>query len=210
MTRGPRGPDLDCAVTEVGPRQGGAGVGHDDSIVLTELCDSEVEDSHDVAAARVGDQPDVVRLEVSMHDTQTVRRVERKGDLFDELDDDIETECRRSLEQGAQGGTLEILHDEIGDFLVANRSNAEVGHVDDVRVPKAPRRSGLAAEALDRARVGHQLRQDRLDRDRAPRSEMLGLVDGAHPTPADQRIDPVLAVKYLAEKRLHLDFRCRK
>jgi hypothetical protein len=53
-----------------------------------ELREAEVEDPDGVAAPRIGDEPDVVWLQVPVDDPVPVGLVEGERDLFDDVDDD--------------------------------------------------------------------------------------------------------------------------
>ena len=48
-------------------------------------------------------------------------------------------------------------------------------------MPDGGGRLGLAQEALHRRRVGRRCRMEQLERDKAPKDVVLGLVDRSHP-----------------------------
>src|SRR5689334_10069963 len=55
-------------------------------VLLFELCDSEVEDLHGVAAALIGFEPDVVRFEVTVDDALLMRLLHSRTNLFKNIE----------------------------------------------------------------------------------------------------------------------------
>src|SRR5262249_14345300 len=73
----------------------------------------------------------------------------------------------------------------------ATLRGSEVKNVDDAGMSDLGGRPGLAAEAREHVGLARVLRAQNLERDRAPELDVLGCVDGAHPTVPDTSVDLV-------------------
>jgi hypothetical protein len=114
---------------------------------LQQLGDAEVEQLYPVSPAPV-DHEDVVRLDVAVHHAGGVRRLQRLADLGDDLHGTVQMEGPLA-EEGAQGPTLEQLHDAEGPLQsLCSSLLTHVQHPDDVRVAHAAHCSGFAKEAV--------------------------------------------------------------
>ena len=83
---------------------------------------------------------------------------------------------------------VEVLHHEVGAAVLGR---AEVGDVDDVRVPDARRGARLAPEPLDQVLLARVGRVQDLDRDALADLDVLAGVDGPHAALADLAQDAV-------------------
>ena len=90
-------------------------------------------------------------------------------------------------EQLLQVGAVDEAHREVE--LAVDLAGVVDG--DDVRVLERGRQPGLAQEALTERAIGGEVRGEQLQRDVAVEREIARAVDDAHPTTADDRLDPV-------------------
>ena len=139
-----------------------------------------------LATAGLRDQ-DVGRLDVAVDEILLVRRVERLGDLGEELDRSLGGERTVLGNELREVVALDVAHGEEEDTAIFARlvDGDDVGMVERGRDPR------LAQEALAEALVLGELGGDHLERDLAPETLLLGAVDRTHPSAADERFDPV-------------------
>ena len=125
-----------------------------------------------------------------MDDPHVVRGLERECDLVRDVQRPVQLDRAILLDQILEALALKILHDEV-DRSVGH--DAEVRDVDDVRVVDRGRRARLAEEAVDRLLIPGELRVQDLHRDGLLDVDVLAAVDGAHPTAAEDLVEPVVA-----------------
>jgi hypothetical protein len=161
----------------------GAGVG--------QLGDAEVEELGAPAGGPlgIGDQHDVVGLEVAMDDAAVVGGRQRARDLPRQLDQ-LGLAHERPRQALAQGLTGDELHDDEG---LAVGQVAEVVDLDDVGVAQGRGDAGLVEEPGHHVAGVGELRQQHLDRRRSAEQRVLGAVHGAHTTLAELAGDAVVA-----------------
>ena len=93
------------------------------------------------------------------------------------------------VEHAVEPLALDELHDVIGRLALL--ADAEDWH--DVGVVELRRGPGLALESPAGPGVAEHLRGQDLERHMPPQRDLLGLVDDAHPAPADLADDAVVA-----------------
>ena len=121
-------------------------------------------------------QKDVRRLDVAMHDADTMRGVEPVGQRDPQLDDERHFE-RSSSEPLLQGLPLQKLHDQEG-VPVAGLSN--VVQRANVWMRERSDSLGFSLEPVTELRVIGDQRRENLDRDGAIEADVARLVDLAH------------------------------
>ena len=154
------------------------------AIVDRQLGDAEVEQLDALTAADlgVGDQEDVVGLEIAMDDADPVRGAQRRGDLPRDACGDQRGELSEALESRAERFALEELHD---DVRVARGREPEVVDLDDARVADRRRGARLVEEALHDPGIARELREQHLHRRQPTERRVYRLVDDAHAAPPD-------------------------
>ncbi len=169
------------------------------------LGDAEVRQVDMVRSVHVdpGRDDDVPGLDVTVDEALPVRRVERGGDLAEDVQRRHGLEPLRLLEPRLQVDTLDVAHDDEQDAVGFS------GFVDrdDVRVIDRRRKMGLAFEPLAEAGVVCELRRQDLERHVALETRLNGAVDDAHAAPTDQPLDPV-AGELRADPRVGVDTHC--
>ena len=143
----------------------GAGAGEVGSL----QCLGEAEVGHHCALTdRLRHQKDVVALEVEMKDASAMRGLEAMGDLVKNGQCLLARQAATALDPTGERFAPQQLHgqDQYGSrarLLGLVREDVEdPTHID---VGYLARKAGFVAEALERARVGAQLRADDLERD---------------------------------------------
>ena len=126
---------------------------------------------------------DVARLDVAVDDVFVVRVVQRIEHLQQDLDLLLEVELAAAEHRG-EILALQVLHRDVDDAV----DLAGFVHRDDVGMRKARAGLGLAVQALEVVRP-IDVRPDGLDGDGALERRVDGLVDLAHPTDSEQRLD---------------------
>ena len=144
----------------------------------------EVEDLH----VSPGRDEHVLRLQVTMHDTARVRRVERASDLTGVIDGLAARECH-AAQRVAQRMALEQFHHRVGHAVVA----AEIVNGEDVGVRERSDRVRFALEAGQPIGVGGECRRQDLDRDLPPQLRVARAIHFAHPAGAERVQDLVPA-----------------
>ena len=134
----------------------------------------------------IGGDEDVLRLDVPVDQPTVVRRVERIADLVQDSD-------------GASHGKL-AARDQILEVRSADQPHREeeaalaltcLVHGDDMRMLECGLEQSLTPEALPKVGVLAQFGRDDLERHRPVEGELRRLVDGAHASLPDQRVDSV-------------------
>ena len=141
---------------------------------------TEVEDLRPVHG-----QKDVRRLDVAMHDADTMRGVESIGERDPQINDERRLE-RSSREPLLHGLALQEFHDQEG-VTVAGFSN--VVQRADVRMRERGDGLGFSLEPVAELRVIGDLGGEDLDRDRAIEAGVARLVDLAHPAGTERSQD---------------------
>ena len=132
-------------------------------------------------------EQDVRRLDVAVHETAGVCGVERCGDL--RADGDRPSRLERAL-RSEQRAKIDAVHEPHREIDTAVDVTCVVDR-DDVRVLQRHHELRLARESLAEAIVARQGRRDELERDRSLQAQVVRPVHDAHPTAADQLLDPV-------------------
>jgi hypothetical protein len=159
----------------IGRREPGRVAGHRERPVDLRPRQAEV-GQVGVVRVRPGDEQDVLRLDVAVHDAAAVRPVQGPGHLADDP-------------QRPAGVELLVLGDEVAQIQVAQRCGqveqpvllAVVPDRQDVRVGHALGGLRLTLEALAELLVLGQPAREHLDRRGAAVLEVERLVDAAHP-----------------------------
>jgi hypothetical protein len=145
---------------------------------------------HQIAATGLLQQHDVVGLEIAMDHADGVRGIERERDLVGDVERAVQLDRAVFFDQILERLALEELHHEVDRPF---GQDAEVGDVDDVRMIDRGRGARFAQEAMDRLLVARELRVQHFHRDRLLDVDVLALIDGAHPTAAEDLVEPVVA-----------------
>ena len=146
-------------------------------------------------------------LHVAVHDAVAVGVVEPAAGLGDDLDGLVDVEVAAVAQQlGARVPGDVLHHDEV---LVLALVEAEVEHLDDVRMHQARGGERLAPEARDERRVVGEVLGEQLQRDVALEPLVEGEVHGRHAADAEPALDPVAPCDCLTVSRCHCRSRCR-
>ena len=130
---------------------------------------------------------DVRGLDVSMDKAPPMRGVEGARDGCEQRDRALRLEPRARREDATQVRPLDEPHrDEQASLVLAGLVDRQ-----HVRVIEARGEARLAQEALAEPVVIGEVRREQLQRDRAPKPRVDGLVHLAHAAPGDQRLDPI-------------------
>ena len=139
----------------------------------------------DLDATR-GQQLNVRRLDVAVHDASGVRVPERVGNRHADPDR-FGHPAGTLLKAIAKRHALDVLHDDHKGAAVVD----DVVHLRDARVGQATRGASLAKDARARDRVGRDAAHDSLQRDDPLEAGIAGQVDLPHPAGAEQSNDLV-------------------
>ena len=101
----------------------------------------------------------------------------------------VDVEMAAVAQQLGAGLAGDVLHHD--EVLVVALVEAEVEHLDDVRVDQPRGGERLAAKARDERRVVGEVLGQQLERDVALESLVEGEMDGRHPADAEPALDPV-------------------
>jgi len=163
--------------------------------------DPEVHDL-DLLALGLLREEDVLGLEVPVDDAVLVRGAQARGGLGRDARDPPHWQALPLLaEQVPEIVARQELHDDV-DRAVLGRVQVEDLH--DVVVADGRGRAGLALEALDLLGLDRGLGKQDLDGHLLLELDVLGLVDGAHPPPAQHRLDPVFPADHLSHGLLRV------
>ena len=138
-----------------------------------------------LVGGRSADQ-DVGRLDVAVHQSALVRRVEGRRHRAHHPLDPVETELA-PVDDLSQVRAWHVTHRQIEDAVVL----AAAVDRDDVGMLERRRQPGLRLEAGHGVRVLRVLGRDDLQCDRALELRVGGLVDQAHPAAVEDAIDAV-------------------
>jgi hypothetical protein len=123
-------------------------------------------------------------LQIAMHDTCAMRRVERARDVDGDRKDLIDGQ-RALLQSLGERVSVEELHDEIVDAVVV----ADVEQRADVGVTQFRNRAGFAFEPRTALRILREVLAQHLDGNGAIKPRVARFVDLAHPAGAKRRDD---------------------
>ena len=122
-----------------------------------------------------------------MDEPLLVRGVERLGDLREEVDRPLRLECAVLGDDLREVGALDVAHREEEDTVLLSR----LVDRDDVRMVERSGDPRLPQEALTETLVLGELGRDDLERDLAAEPLLVGTVNRAHASAADERLDSV-------------------
>ncbi len=135
-----------------------------------------------------------------MDEARLVDRVERRRRLRGDLGGALRAERTVAPDQPAQVVAGDEAHRDVGDAVVL----AGGVHGDHVGVLERGRRARLAQEAGADVGVLDQLGSDHLERDDPVEVELAGAIHDAHPTAADERLDPVAGDDHARREEAHV------
>ena len=148
-----------------------------------EFRQAEIED---LGLPALGDE-DIRRLDVAVHNSAGVRRIESVRDLDPQFEQLFSLQ-RTALDHVFQGRALQIFHgDESFPVLLADVvDGADIGMV------QGGSRLGFALEAAEGLRIFGDVIGQKLQRDEAVQSGVFSFVDHAHPATAEFLNDAVV------------------
>ena len=149
--------------------------------------DAEVGELDDVG---VRDEQ-VAGLDVAVDDAVAMGVIEPAAGLGDDSDRLVDAEMAVIAQQFGAGVARHVLHHD--EVLVVTGVEAEVEHLDDVRVHEPGGRERLAPEPGDERRIVGEVLGQELQRDVALEAAVEREVDGRHPADAESAFDPVPA-----------------
>ena len=145
-----------------------------------------------LGAVRVLEDEDVRRLQIPVDDAALVGVSHGGADLPEQGEPAAHLGPRiRGTVLVQVGGERPARHQLHGEEVLSLVRGARLVDRRDARVFEPGQAVGLALEHAYRARVDVPASQDHLERDRAPRPLLLGLVDHPHPAAADLAHHPV-------------------
>ena len=153
-----------------------------------DLGDSEIEDFRRLLTARRAVEEDVRRLDVAVDDPRVVSGGKGEAHRLEDLGAALRGEAALLLELCVQRDALEQLHDEERD---AARVDAEIEHLNGVRVLDPAGRSTLPAEPFERLRIGVGARAQDLDRHGTIELLVMRPEHDAEAAASDPRLEPV-------------------
>jgi hypothetical protein len=136
--------------------------------------------------AAVGNK-NICRLDVAVHDSLGVRRVEGVGDINGDGHQQIELK-RLVADQVLQGLAFEVLHGDEGTAVVL----ANIVNRTNVGMIEAGSGLGFAAESAEQMLVGGNVVGKELEGDEAAQAGVLGLENHSHPAAAEFFDHPVM------------------
>ena len=136
-------------------------------------------------------QEDVLRLHVPVQKPRLMGRLERLCELGEDPERALGREPALAAEGVRQREALDQAHGQKERPLRLPR----LVHGQQVRVVERGGEPRLAEEALSEAPLARKLGTDQLHCHLALERELGRLVDDAHPSPAEQRLDPEAAEK---------------
>ena len=122
-----------------------------------------------------------------MYDAEVVCDADRREQLLEEVDRDVDAEAAVLVKPRPHGASLDPLHDDEQHRTVL----VEVVHAHDARVVERGHCRRLAVEALAKVRVARVLLGQDLDGHRDLEAWVRRAVDDAHRAPAKFRLDRV-------------------
>ena len=147
-----------------------------------------------------GDEDDVRRLDVAMHDAALVRRLERPAEPLGDVHGVDRRQPLLVADDLRQRRPAHVLHDDEGRI-----ADDEIEEAGDVAVLDGGDGLRLVLKAHAEGRVGEQLRLEHLERDPLADGEVLGDEDLAHGAVAERLDELVAAGDDVAdEQRLRL------
>jgi hypothetical protein len=167
--------------------------------IRSDLCESKVEHlgSELVRRLFVGNEKQIVRLQIAMNHARGVRSGDRVRDLRSKRRRQCDRQWFLSTKSRAEALSLQELHD---DVATASFVFAIVEDVHDARMPDRCRRLCLGEEALRVCGVLHQTILNELDDRLAAERDVLGQVHDAHPSGAQEANNSVVADDLVDER----------
>ena len=144
-------------------------------------------------------EQDVLRLDVSMHDTLSMRVVERRRDLPRDVERLVEVKLPLAIELGAQRFAADERHHVVQKPV--RRPGVDQG--EDVRMIEPRADADLVQEPLA-AEHGGELRTQHLEGDVALVLEVMGEKNRCHPARADLALDAIAVRQHRGQPRAHL------
>lgn len=157
------------------------------------LRETEVEDLHGRRRTTSCLKKDVLRLEVSMNDSNRMRLGHGRRHLKREANRVIDSQPRMLLENVREIVTFEELHHEVGDVIRRHSEVVHTGHVLAFDVRPGP---GFTRESRQHGFVGHPRVAEEFDRDAMPKTKVDGLVNDPHSTASDFGDDSILVIDH--------------
>jgi hypothetical protein len=165
--------------------------------------EAEVHHLHEVrirlAAAGHGDEEDVRRLEIAVHDAAGVGGGQRRCHLLHYVDGGGGGQSAGAAQALGQVLAQQVLHHQEGR---AAGGGAEVHHLDDVRVVELGGDLYLAVKARQGVAAGRQLGRHHLHRAALAQPQLLRLVDRPHAAVGDPPHQPVGLAQHGADGQL--------
>ena len=177
---------------EVGPRPNHARLGQPLGR-LQVLRDPEVDQVDALLQAVAADQG-IARLDVPMHESVLVRRVERSSELGDDVDGAVGVQSALGAQEPPEVRALDVAHGDVEQAI----DLARVVDRDDARMLGRRRQSRLTQEARTEPSVVAYIAGEQLERDVALKPEVLCPVHHSHAAVTEQFGEAVLA-----ERRPH-------
>ena len=154
----------------------------------------------DVLAPSLGRDEDVARLHIAVHQPALVGGIERGGHLVEQSQRPSGPQASLLGQHALEIAALHVAHGDVEHPVDLTRLEDR----DHVGVIERGGQLRLPEEALPEALVPGQIGGQQLQRHPALQAQILGQIDVAHPTPPEQRLDPV-ARKLRADTRINRD-----
>jgi hypothetical protein len=156
-----------------------------------ELRDTEVEhlDLPSPQAMRIGDEKEIVGLEIAVHHVAGMGCGEGFRGLAPPVDSVVDGQ-RPARQYLLERLALEVLHHDVWRAVL---EHAQVVDIDDVGVADGVGRARLGDEAADHLGIGGIARRQHLDRGVASDARMHRQIDLSHPPFSDEALDPIVA-----------------
>jgi hypothetical protein len=183
---------------ERGAEQRAVAGGVQSGLVVADLGQAEVDDLDEVGVAGAGDEQDVLRLEVAVHDAHRVGFGEGVADLRGDAEDAGPGQAAVLADDRREVVAAEVLHHEVGQAAPV----PVVEHLHGVDVHQLGGGLGLAPEAREHLLALAEGAVEDLHGDGLADGDVLGTVDGAHAAAADQRDEAVAVGDDLADQRI--------
>ena len=144
---------------------------------------------------------DVGGLEIAVHDASLVRGAKARHDLTGERQHPGDRQLALGSEQTREIGAVDERHRDVLDAV----DLAHVVDTDHVGMRDLPREHELALEPALQLLRGERIRirLDHLERERQPQLGIPDVINGTHPTNAEQADDLVALAKGLARDEAH-------
>ena len=165
--------------------------------VLSKLGHAEIQNLDEDRAVARRFEEDVVGLQIAMDDAFGVSCVNGRTDLAHDVDGRTDWQLRAVLDLDPESASLEELHHKVGAAFL---DDSEVVDRDDVRVLQSRDGERFPLEALRDDCVLQEVAADDFQRDGSLEVHLRRAIHGAHAATAVQGVDPIFAVKNLADE----------